>query len=261
MKNKGFKNQVMICLFSTIVYFVCTYPLRDLFAVFTVTDVRPGAAFNPFLSICFGPAASLGCSFATLLADYLSGYPTKVLIQGFPFQFLYGFIPYLVWKKLTKGDDHSYRIDSLSKYLKFTLMAFIFGILSGLGVAYIVYSNFGANFVETIGFVFMNNFTFTMLLGFPLMIFANITISGYGKDKTRKLSISEHVIIYSSIAEFVGIAVITFATYSIYSNIEATTYDLWNNIFIYSVIYVNIMIVLTILVLNFINKRQIKKDA
>ena len=140
-------------------------------------------------------------------------------------------------------------------------MALIFGILSGLGVAYIVYSNFGANFVETIGFVFMNNFTFTMLLGFPLMIFANITISGYGKDKTRKLSISEHVIIYSSIAEFVGIAVITFATYSIYSNIEATTYDLWNNIFIYSVIYVNIMIVLTILVLGFIEKRQNKKIA
>lgn len=258
-KNIVLKN-ALICIAATLVYFVTTYPLRDLFAVFTVTDVRPGAALNPFMSICFGPAASIGCSIATFIADYLSGYPTKVLFQGLPLQFIYGFIPYLVWKKITKGDDHSYRIDCASKYLKFTLIAFLFGALSGIGVAYIVYSNFGANFFETIGFVFMNNFTFTMLLGFPLMICANIVISGIGKEKNRKLSISEHVIIYSSIAEFLGIAIITYATYRIYSNVNAGTYDIWNNIFFYSVIYVNLMIVATILVLKFIEKLKIKKS-
>ena len=256
MKSKTIFKQILICLACTVAYFVCTYPLRDTFAVFTVTDVRPGAALNPFLSICFGPAASLGCSIATLIADYLSGYPTKVLIQGFPLQFIYGFIPFLVWKKITKGDNHSYRIDSSSKFLKFTLIAFLFGILSGVGVAYIVYSNFGANFFETIAFVFMNNFTFTMLFGFPLMICANIVISGIGKEERRKLSVREYVIIFTSVAEFLGIAVITYATYMIYSNANAGTYDIWNNIFFYSVIYVNLMIVATIVVLKFIEKRK-----
>ena len=256
MKSKSILKQIVICIACTIVYFLCTYPLRDTFAVFTVTDVRPGAALNPFLSICFGPAASLACSIATLIGDYLSGYPTKVLIQGFPLQFIYGFIPFLVWKKITKGDDHSYRIDSGSKYLKLTLIAFLFGILSGIGVAYIVYSNFGANFFETIGFVFMNNFTFTMLLGFPLMICANIVISGIGKEARRKLSIKEYVIIFSSVAEFLGIAIITYATYMIYSNANVGTYDVWNNIFFYSVIYVNLMIVATIIVLKFIENRK-----
>ena len=256
MKNKTVFKQVIICLICTVAYFICTYPLRDTFAVFTVTDVRPGAALNPFLSICFGPAASLGCSIATLIADYLSGYPTKVLIQGFPLQFIYGFIPFLVWKKITKGDDHSYRIDSCNKYLKFTLIAFLFGILSGIGVAYVVYSNFGANFFETLAFVFMNNFTFTMLLGFPLMICANIVISGIGKQTKRKLSINEFVIIFSSVAEFLGIAVIAYATYMIYSHANVGTYDIWNNIFFYSVIYVNLMIAATIVVLKFIEKRR-----
>lgn len=255
MKNKVLKN-ILICIVTGIVYFICTYPLRDIFAVFTVTDVRPGAALNPFMSLCFGPAASLGCAISTFIADFFSGYPTKVLFQGLPLQFIYGFVPYIVWKKLTKGDDHSYRIDSIKKYAIFTLISFLFGILSGFGVGYIVYSNFGANFFETVGFVFMNNFTFTMLLGFPLMICANIVISGIGKEVHRKLSKSEYAIIFSSVIEFVGIAIITYKTYSSYAGVSVETYDVWNNIFIYSVVFVNIMIVLTIVVLHVLDKKK-----
>ena len=102
----------------------------------------------------------------------------------------------------------------------------------------------------------MNNFTFTMLLGFPLMICANIVISGIDKERNRKLTTNEHVIIFTSIAEFVGIGVITYATYSIYAGSGAGTYDVWNNIFIYSVIYVNLLIVCTIVVLNFIKNAK-----
>lgn len=256
MKRNKLFELIAIFFVSFVIYIAGTLPLRETFAVFTVTDVRPGAALNPFMSLCFGPAASLGCAISTFIADFFSGYPTKVLFQGLPLQFIYGFVPYIVWKKLTKGDDHSYRIDSIKKYAIFTLISFLFGILSGFGVGYIVYSNFGANFFETVGFVFMNNFTFTMLLGFPLMICANIVISGIGKEVHRKLSKSEYAIIFSSVIEFVGIAIITYKTYSSYAGVSVETYDVWNNIFIYSVVFVNIMIVLTIVVLHILNRKK-----
>ena len=257
---KNIFKQVLICLGSCVVFFLCTYPLRDTFAVFTVTDVRPGIAALPFLSMCFGPSASLGCALANLYADYISGYPTKVLIQGFPLQFLYGFVSYLLWKKLTKGDDHSYRINTSSKFLKLLLVSLVFGIFTGLGVAYIVYSNFGANFIETVFFVFMNNYTFTMLLCVPLMIFANIIVSGIGKEVRRKLSANEIIIIFTSIAEFVGIGVITYGIYTVYSKVGGDTYNIWNNIFIYSVIYVNCMILVALGLIKLIEKVKAKRN-
>lgn len=261
MKRKASLLKALeITFFTAAIYFLSTYPLRDVFAVFTVTDVRPGAALNPFLSLCFGPFASLGCSIATFIADYLSGYPIKVLFQGFPLQFIYGFVPYIIWKRITKGDDHSYRINSTKKYLIFTLIALTYGLLSGVGVAYIVYSNYGANFFETIAFVFMNNFTFTMLLGFPLMILANIVISGSDKTNFRKPGINEKIIMYSSFIEFIGIAIIVFGFYSLNINNNLEVYNIWNKIFIYSVIYVNIIVLITIIMLKTIESRTIKQN-
>lgn len=253
-------KQVLICLGSCIVFFLCTYPLRDTFAVFTVTDVRPGIAVLPLLSMCFGPSASLGCAFANLYADYISNYPAKVLVQGFPLQFIYGFVSFLLWKKLTAGDDHSYRINSSSKFLKLLLVALVFGVISGFGVAYIVYSNYGANFVKTVFFVFMNNYTFTMLLCVPLMILANIIVSGIGKDNYRKLSANELIIIFTSLAEFVGIGVITYGIYAAYSKVGGDTYEVWNNIFIYSVIYVNAMILVALGLIKLIEKVKAKRN-
>lgn len=257
MKNKYIKS-LIIFVVSAIVYLAGTLPLRDLLSVFTVTDVRPGAVINPFLSICFGPLAALGCTVSNFFADYLSGYPTKVLLQGLIPQFLYGFIPYILWKKLTKGDDHSYRLDSLSKLLKFTFVAFVYGVIAGICVGYIVQSNYGANFFNTAIFVFLNNFDMTMMFGCPLMIIANIIVSGKDKKEYRSLSTNEIIILYTSVIEIIGMGVIAYAVYAATIDGINDTYAIWNNIYIYSTIYFNVILIVSIGLLAIIENR-IKK--
>ena len=106
----------------------------------------------------------------------------------------------------------------------------------------------------------MNNFTFTMLLGFPLMILANIVISGSDKTNFRKPGINEKIIMYSSFIEFIGIAIIVFGFYSLNINNNLEVYNIWNKIFIYSVIYVNIIVLITIIMLKTIESRTIKQN-
>lgn len=255
MNNKIFKN-INIFFLTLVIYIVTTLPLRDIFAVFTVTDVRPGAVVNPFLSICFGPVASLACAIANFIADYISGYPNAVLIIGIPFQFLYGLISWLIWKKLTKNDEHSYRLNSVSKIVKFIFTMFVYGVVSAIGVSIIVRLNYGVPILDTAKFVFLNNFDMSVILGLPLMIFANIVVSGIHNEKIRKLSKNEVIILYTSVIEIVGLAIIAYATYSTYINAASETYEVWNNIFFYSAAFINIVLVITIVFLKILEGRD-----
>lgn len=254
MKNKFFKKSA-IFLLTFVIYIAGTLPLRDILAVFTVTDVRPGAVINPFLSMCFGPVASLACAVSNFVADFISGYPNTILIEGLPLQFLYGFISYLLWKKLTKGDDHSYRLDSVTKVLKFILVAFVYAIISCIGVGLLVVTNYGGSLFDVAKFVFLNNFDMTVVLGLPLMIVANIVVSGIHREKFRTLSLNELIIIFASVIEIIGIGVIIYATYSTYINAINQTYEVWNNIFFYSVIFINLTIVAMLIFMKLIENK------
>lgn len=251
--KKDVKTYVLIAIISGLVYFVTTYPVRELFSVFTVTDVRPGCVVPLFSSICFGPAAAIGCAISNAIADYLVGNSMAVILEGIPIQFLYGYIPYKVWKALTKGDDHSYRIDSASKYLKIMLVSFIFALLSSIGVGTMCYQFFNLNPIDIGKFVLLNNFTFPMLFSYPIMILANLIISGIGKDNLRTTSISEKVMLFSSLLNVFGIIVI--ALYVYYGAKGTTNYAIWNDIYLKSMGYVDCICLLTLLVLLFIDHK------
>ena len=251
--KKDVKTYVLIAIISGLVYFVTTYPVRELFSVFTVTDVRPGCVVPLFSSICFGPAAAIGCAISNAIADYLVGNSMAVILEGIPIQFLYGYIPYKVWKALTKGDDHSYRIDSASKYLKIMLVSFIFALLSSIGVGTMCYQFFNLNPIDIGKFVLLNNFTFPMLFSYPIMILANLIISGIGKENLRTTSISEKVMLFSSLLNVFGIIVI--ALYVYYGAKGTTNYAIWNDIYLKSMGYVDCICLLTLLVLLFIDHK------
>ena len=251
--KKDAKTLILIAIISGLVYFVATYPFRDLFSVFTITDVRPGCVVPLFSSICFGPAAAIGCAIANAIADYLQGYSIPAVFEGILFQFVYGYVCYKVWKLITKGDDHSYRIDSASKYLKIILVSFVFALLSSIGVGIICYQFFNLNPIDIGKFVLLNNFTFPMLFSYPIMILANLIISGIGKDDLRTTSISEKVMLFSSLINFFGIIVI--ALYVYYGAVGSTNYAIWNDIYLKSMGYVDCICLLTLLVLLYIDNK------
>lgn len=254
INNKFIKNLVLV-IASFAIYFLATYPSRNLFTVFTVTDVRPGVVFNPLLSMCFGPWATLGLTIATTLGDYLSGYPRLVLYQGFVGQFIYGYLSYLTWSKLTKNDEHRYRLDSLDKILKFAATSLTFAISSAIGVGYIVHSNFGANAFDTGIFVFLNNFDFTMILGMPILILSNLIIHKVSTGEKRKLSKNEGIILINVLSSALSLAVITYAVYQKIGNI-GDIYTIWNTIYIYGAIAINIILFVAYLYIYVSQKRK-----
>lgn len=251
--KKDAKTYILIAIISGLVYFITTYPIRDLFSVFTVTDVRPGCVVPLFSSICFGPAASIGCAISNAIADFLLGNSIAIVVEGIPIQFLYGYIPYKVWKLLTKGDEHSYRINSASKYLKIILVSFIFALLSSIGVGTMCYQFYDLNPIDIGKFVLLNNFTFPMLFSYPIMIFANLIISGIGKENIRTTFISEKVMLFSSLLNVFGIVVIAFYVY--YGAIGTTNYSIWNDIYLKSMGYVDCICLLTLLVLLYLDHK------
>lgn len=254
MKNKTFIKKLLICVLSGLAYFLTTYPLRNAFKVFTISDVRPGCAIALASYICFGPYAALGCALSNWLSDFLTGQTLAVQLEGIPLQFLYGIVSYYLWKYLTRNDDHSYRIDSASKYIKVTIVCLAYALVSSLGVGLIFFLNYVPNILGITKFVFLNNFTFPMILLFPILIVMNIIISGKGKENNRKLGLTEKIIIGSSILKFIGIAIIAFIIINNGTYIDI--YEMMNIIYIDSAYFVNILSLLTILVTLITDKKK-----
>lgn len=251
--NKTTKNLLKLII-PGLLYLLISVPMRKILSVFTVTDVRPSVAIVPLSSIWFGPLASISCAIGNMIADIMTNSPLNVIIQGIVFQFIYGYVSWILWKKLTKGDDHSYRFDSISKLLKFTLIIIIFATLSAIGVSYLVTSNYGVPFFDTFKFVFLNNFDLPMIIGCPSMIIANIIISKKKNEPMRKLSVNELAIIFSTLLILVGTFIIGYSIYA--TNSIIGTYDIWNSIYLKTALFVNIVLVLEIIFIALVEKTQ-----
>ena len=252
--EKKIRKNLLIFVFSGLLFFAFTMPFRKILSVFTVSEVRPAAVLNPFLGICFGLPSALGIMVANLIADAVSGYPLAVLLEGLVPQFLYTYVPYLMWKKLTAGEDHIHRLDCAGRVLKFALVVLVSALLAGVGVGLIVHGNFGAPFLSCAFFVLLNNFDIGLLLGCPLMILSNQIISRRsGTDRT--VTDNEKIILVTAALEIVGLAVLIPTAYA--GGQTAGLYDIWNTIYLYAVVMLNAMMLIS---LFFMWAYQQKKD-
>ena len=250
--NKFYKN-LKIFLLSGIVFLAATMPFRNILSVFTVSEVRPAAVLNPFLGISFGLPAALGIAAANLLADGLSGYPVAVLIEGLIPQFLYSYVPYLMWRAFTKNEEHIHRLDSVSRVRKYTAVVLTYAVLSGLCVGAIVQTNFGADFLNCAFFVFLNNFTMSMVLGCPLMILSNqIMARRSGND--RRLFPSEKLILADGIAELLIIGIVIAAVYARYPDLGVN--ELWNMIYIDATVIIIASMAVTLFLMILFERRK-----
>ncbi|MFH1137906.1 MAG: QueT transporter family protein [Pseudomonadota bacterium] len=80
------------------VYVAVLLPFKGLVLIPGLTEVRPGAAIPIVLSFLFGPAAAWGAAFGNTLADVLGGTLTAGTFFGFFGNFLYGYLPYSLWR-------------------------------------------------------------------------------------------------------------------------------------------------------------------
>lgn len=91
-------RMIVLTAISAAAYVAVLLPFKGFVIIPGLTEVRPGAALPVVLSFLFGPAAAWGAAFGNLIADVLGGMLTPGSIFGFIGNFLFGYLPYAMWR-------------------------------------------------------------------------------------------------------------------------------------------------------------------
>jgi energy-coupling factor transport system substrate-specific component len=92
-------RMVVLTAVTAAVYAAVVMPLKIATIIPGFTEIRPGVAFVVFCSFLFGPAAAWGAAFGNLISDFF-GTLGLGSIPGFAGNFLFGLIPYKVYRTL-----------------------------------------------------------------------------------------------------------------------------------------------------------------
>lgn len=247
---------IKVFLLSAILFFVLTVPFHQMFAVFTVSEVRLSAVLYPFLGINYGLPAALGIMVANAISDAVNGYSISIILEALIPQFLYAMLPRVIWRCFVRNDEHKHRLDSVKRVLQFAIVCFISAFLAATFVGLSCKIHYGLDFMQVAKFVFLNNFEVSIILGCPLMIVANQIVSR-GKGIERIVSINEKIIIGSAIAEAIILFIVIFTMYTTGKTIG--TYDIWNSIYFCIISVVASMFVLTLIVMIITESTNNKK--
>ena len=235
MKNKTLRF-ILIYLLSGIAFFLLTMPFHKILAVFTVTEVRPSAVLYPFLGISFGWPAALGIMTANFISDAVNGYSAAILFEGLIPQLLYVIVPYYLWNRIMKGEDHKHRLDCVGRVLKYVFICLVFSVLSALGVGVLMAINFHINPIQASLFVLLNNFDMAVILGCPLMVISNQIISRRAGTE-RILTRNELIIVITAIVQILGMVAVTLTVYT--GGRTIGTYDIWNTVYVIGLVLIN----------------------
>lgn len=255
-KNKTLRF-IIIYILSGVAFFILTFPFHKILSVFTVTEVRPSAVLYPFLGISFGWPAALGIMTANFLCDALNGYSIVILIEGIIPQIIYTIVPFYLWNFLMKGEDHKHRLDSVARVLKYIVICLVFSVLSACGVGLMIFINFHTNPVLQCLFVLLNNFDMAIILGMPLMVLSNQYISRRAGTE-RTLTKNETIIVITALIQAlltIGVATLVYGT-----DKTVGTYNIWNTIFIITLISINVTMLISLVCMIYFEQKEKKLE-
>lgn len=130
------------------------------------TEVRPVNAIPVAAGLITGPIGGIACGLGNLVADFAGDLSTTSIL-GVAANFIGAFLPYRLWYLCTKEEPRLNTFQNLGIYC---LISFI----SALAVAFIIGAGLDIFFHIQNPFiyqsVFVNNLTFSILLGMPLFI-------------------------------------------------------------------------------------------
>lgn len=251
------KKFVLIFILSLIVFLALAIPFRSLLKINYVTEVRPAAVLNPVLGIFFGMPAILACVLGNLILDFQSGVPIiQVLAYIIP-QFLYGYIPYYVWKKLNKNETDKITIDAMPKILRY-IAAVLLGSLALAVIAGTMVGLFNNNttlLIDFIVFAFVNNIAMNLFLGFPLIILLNKFVN------KRKLSSCEKYLLISSVLEAISVCTIICVTWRVTIGIDITDSHFWEKIYLMCIAAILFIIGLSIAIIAVQLDKELKAHS
>lgn len=156
------KQTVLVALIAA-AYAAVLIPFKIFTIIPGYTEVRPANAIPVAMAILFGPAAAWGSAIGNLIGD-LFGTLTFGSLFGFVGNFLYGLIPWQVWRFLAGGRKASWKARPYS----WALLV----LASGAGVA-----------VLALGAHLATQWQLTLVIGLCALVIAFTAVNweGYGR--------------------------------------------------------------------------------
>lgn len=98
-------KMIVLVSASAAVYAAVLIPFKVLIPILPgFTEVRPASVIPIVCSLMFGPAAAWGSAIGNTIGDVLGGTLGLGTFFGFIGNFLYGYIPYRMWRAFGKGE-------------------------------------------------------------------------------------------------------------------------------------------------------------
>jgi energy-coupling factor transport system substrate-specific component len=142
-----------------------------------LTEVRPANVIPIVCSLLFGPAAAWGSAIGNLVGDVYGGTFGPGSLFGFIGNFLYGYIPYRLWRALGPGEPVFERWPLVLRYFVVALVASAAcGVVIGWGVDLLGL----APFAVLARIIALNNFVVSAILGPPLLLSLYRRVGGLG---------------------------------------------------------------------------------
>lgn len=266
MQNKTNKylNGFIIFFISAFLFIALTMPFRIRLSAADITEIRPTTALTPVLGMIFGLPAALGCAVGNMISDFASQYEMSYAIFSGIQQIIYGMLPYFLWKKINREHDgNEFRLDSISRILKFCLVMIIDAILIVICTGIMNHAYSVSEFISINNlYLLFNSFDTGLLFGCPLMIAGHLlqtylsNLRNGEKNKKVSFSLNERMILNNIIT---GLGITFLIGAAVYltdkMNVEGTGIGLWGRMYLFEMLALNFYFALSIGFMWFSEKR------
>ncbi|MDY3909249.1 MAG: PP2C family protein-serine/threonine phosphatase [Eubacterium sp.] len=264
MKVSKYGSAGIVFLISAVLFFAFTMPFRVWLSAADITEMRPTSALTPVLGMIFGLPAALGCATGYLVSNLISGYELVYSLLGVVQQLLYGMVPYFLWKKMNKENDgNEFRLDSISRMLKYCLVLLVDGVLVVLFSGIVNHAYAVSDFLSVNNlYLFLNTFDSGLLFGCPLLIgghFLERYLKNLRSDEKKKVftfSLNERMIL-NTIVTGLGICLLIGAAIFLTErmNREGSSIGTWGRVYLFQTLALNFYFMLSMGFMWFTEKR------
>jgi sigma-B regulation protein RsbU (phosphoserine phosphatase) len=206
----------------------------------------------------FGVPGALGCAIGNLLADIASGYSLYVSIPGFAAQFVYGFLPWFIWKAIRRRNPNEprlFRLNNVKNVIRYILIILVNAIVMAALIGMIMqFTGINPFLSMATLMVFLNNFVFGMVLGIPVLVFLSLIKQKAGiKQKTsnKGITLNERLILFLLLTGIVSAFLIGVFSYMELSRVIEDPLLMWNRIYAYISVYLFVFCFLIIAILRY----------
>jgi len=118
-----YTRMVVLVALTAAMYAAVLIPFKLLPIIPGITEVRPANVFPVICSLMFGPAGAWGAAFGNLIGDLMGGTYGLGSYVGMLGNFWFGYIPYRMWRLISKNEPVPWGFSKLLRYLPVTLLA------------------------------------------------------------------------------------------------------------------------------------------